>query len=314
MATIKIDGSAISNHWMLLTDKKGIIYNRIDIAPLFPEPNWYFNGGLDFHTSLHPVAHFNLPDGDYTINPLNDNSTVAFSVVNGLVDYDSSLTFLTGKGTDTLVLHGVTVTIDARYLIAKGLIFFGVLGYGAGDPAGNGDQQVIYTTCTLLPAKNYYFVVGSGLFGNFYFNVEINGTITMDSTYSSFMSIKTGNVLEIVGFPILIDGRLNGAEKLDLFGVYGLYDATFPDNHTPWSNTKTIMGNFVPTWEAHGYIALRAVGGASGVSSVGFRVSPDGTIVVSDANYLAVDTFNGIRRITVLKTLPDILKNEVALT
>jgi hypothetical protein len=305
MAIIKIDGSAISNHWMLLTSTAGTTYNRIDIPALYPEPNWYFNGGLDFTTSANPIAHFELPDDDYILNPQNDSSSIKFSVVNGVINYDSSLTCLTGIGTDTLGLKGFEVHIDARYLVAKGLIFWGVLGFGASDPAGNGDHQVIYTSCTLLPGKKYYFVVGSGLYGDFYFNVEMNGTITIDPVYNSFMSVKPNNVLEIVGFPILIDGRLNSNDNIDLFGVYGLWDANFEDNHTIWSTTKVVMGNFVPTWEAHGFIAMRAVGGGSGVSAEGFRIRPNGDIEVSNPAYLGVDTFNGIRRITILQPLLD---------
>jgi hypothetical protein len=307
MAIIKIDGRAVSNHWITLTDNAGNIYNRIN-PPSFaiPSPeydNSIFLSSKDFPTESIPM--FNLEDGEYFINPQNDSHAIAFTVSGSSVDYDSSLTFLSGIGTDTLTLSGYDVTIDARYLVAKGLAFSGVLGFGAGDPSGKGAHQVIYTTCTLLPGKNYFFTVAAGIHGDFNFNVENNGTITMRSEYAGFMSIKPGNVVEIVGFPILIDGRLNGETEIELFGVFGLFDAAFPDNHTPWSESKVIMGNFAPSIAAHRFIRLRSAGGLSGVSSEGFRINNDGTIEVSDTNFLKVDEFNGIRRITVLKALPN---------
>jgi hypothetical protein len=300
MAIIKIDGRSITNHWMLLQDTAGNTFERTDIAPSYPSPNWYFNGGLDFPTT-QPIPTFNLPDGTYIINP-QGGSNFTFTVSGGNVGYGADCAaFLSGAGTNTLVLKGFTVTFDARYLIGNGLVFWGVLGYGAGDPKGNGDKLVIHRTCTLLPGSNYYFVVGSGLYGDFFFNVEKDGKLTMDSKYALFMRIKTPNTLVIEGFPILIDGRKNGTAALAHFGVYSMWDADLPDNHSPWSTSKVIIGNFVPTWIAHGYFPLKS---PTDVSSEGFRVAINGTVSVSNPTYLKVDTFNGIRRVTVLKTLP----------
>jgi len=44
MTRIKIDGRAISNHWMLLQNDAGQIFARTDISGSYPSPNWYFNG------------------------------------------------------------------------------------------------------------------------------------------------------------------------------------------------------------------------------------------------------------------------------
>jgi hypothetical protein len=299
MAIIKIDGRAITNHWMLLQDTAGNTFERTDIAPSYPSPNWYFNGGLDF-PSTQPIPTFNLPDGTYLINP-QGGSNFTFTVSGGNVGYGSDCAgFLSGAGTNTLVLKGFTVTVDARYLIGNGLTFWGVLGFGPADPKGNGDKLVIHRTSTLLPGSNYYFVVGSGLYGDFYFSVEKDGKLKLDSKYALFMRFEK-RTLVIQGFPILIDGRLNGPAPLDIFGVYSLWDAALPDNHTPWSTSKVIIGNFVPTWEAHGYFPLKS---PTGVSSEGFRVAINGIVNVSNTNYLKVDTYNGIRRVTVLKALP----------
>ena len=301
MATIKIDGRAISNHWMLLQDSAGNVFERMDIPPSYPSPNWYFNGGLDFPTT-QPIPTFDLPDGTYNIRPIGDSNFV-FTVNLGLVDYATDCDgFLSGRGTNTLVLNGYNVTIDARYLVGNGLTFWGTLGFGAGDPKGNGDKLVIYRTCTLLPGSNYYFVVGSGLYGDFYFSVEKNGTLTVDRKYAKFMKAEANKTLTIKGFPLLIDGRLNGVEALDFFGVFGLWDAPLPDNHTPWSNSKVILGNFVPTLED---FSLRTEQGRSTVSTEGFRVTIDGKVIITNPAFLKVDKFNGIRRITVLQTLPD---------
>lgn len=304
MTRIKIDGRAISNHWMLLQDNAGQIFERVDIPDPTPHPDWYFNGGLDFDTT-QLVPTFDLPDGTYNINP-QGSSNFTFTVSQGKVDYGTDCEgFLQGRGTDTLVLKGFAVTIDARYLIGNGLIFWGVLGFGAGDPKGRGDQYVIHRTCTLLPGNNYYFVVASGMYGDFYFSVDKRGKLILDPKYASFMKVRAGNTLQITGFPLLIDATKNGPDPLGIFGVYGLWDAPLPDNHTPWTTAKVIMGNFVPTWESHGFFPLYTpANGIPKVSREGFRLSPNGTVVVSDPKLFKTDTFKGMRRITVLKTLP----------
>jgi mannan endo-1,4-beta-mannosidase len=304
MNVIKIDGRAVTNHWMLLQNTNGKIFERTDILPSYPSPNWYFNGGLDFpDTQLIPT--FELPDGDYQINPQGGNNFI-FQVYGGQIQYDADCDiFLEGRGTDTLVLKGYEITIDARYLIGNGLTFWGVLGFGPNDPKGKADKLLIHKKVCLLPGSNYYFVVASGMYGDFYFTVEKNGKITLDAKYASFMSIEANHTLVIKGFPILIDGRLNGSEPQEIFGIYQIYDTPLADNHTNWSYAKVVMGNFVPTWESHGYFPFNAPGGTSGVSKEGFLITADGTIVVSHPQALKVDTFNGIRRITILKTLTD---------
>lgn len=304
MTRIKINGCAISNHWLLLQNKAGQIFERVDIPPSYPSPNWYFNGGLDFDPA-QSIPVFELPDGEYNINPQN-GSNFSFTVQLGKVNYASDCAgFLQGAGTDTLTLKGFDVTIDARYLIGNGLTFWGVLGYGPGDSKGRGDKLVAHRICTLLPGNNYYFVVASGLYGDFYFSVDKKGKLSVEPKYAAFMEVCTGNILQIKGFPLLIDGTKNGSDPLGTFGVYNLWDTPLPDNHTPWTGTKVIMGNFVPTWESHGYFPLYTpVKGNSTVSKDGFRLSVNGTVIVSDPKLLKVDVFNGIQRITVLKPLP----------
>lgn len=305
MATIKINGRAITNHWMLLQNDEGDIFERIDIAPSYPSPNWYFNGGLDFPSDT-TIPTFELPDGVYHINP-QGGSNFTFSIESGLVNYPSDCEpFLSGRGTNKLILNGFDITIDARYLIGNGLVFNGVLGYGGGDPKGNGDQLVIYRTCTLLPGINYYFVAGSGLYADFKFTVEKDGSLTVDPIYNKFTKKIGTDTLIIEGFPIIIDARSNGSDPL-MFetGIYNIWDAPLDDNHRTFSTSKVIMGNFLPTLKPHGYYPLNAPNSASNVSDEGFRVDIDGTVEVSDLSYLEVDNFNGMSRVTVLSTLPE---------
>ena len=305
MALIKIDGRAISNHWMLLQDIGGSIFDRVDIPLSYPSPSWYFNGGLDF-PSTQPIPTFDLPDGTYQINP-QGSSNFTFDVVGGQVDYSGDCEgFLTGRGTDTLMLNGYTVTIDARYLMGFGMFFNGVFGFGPADPQGNGDKRVIYETCTLLPGNGYYFVIASAQYGDFNFDIGKDGRLNVDAKYAQFTEIEALNTLIVKGFPVLIDGRLNGTNGLGTFGIYGIWDAQLPDNHTLWSDSKVVVGNFFPILEGHGYMQLYAAAG--GVGKDGFRVDINGNLSVSDPSLLKIDTFNGMRRVTVLGDIPSMYK------
>jgi hypothetical protein len=303
MATIKIDGRFIDNHWIMLQDISGNIYQRTDIPATYPD--FYFNGGNDFGIT-QPIPTFDLTDGIYNLNPQN-GSNFSLEVVDGIISYGTDCdTFLDGRDTDTLILKGHCVTIDARYLVGNGLTFWGVLGYGASDPKGNGENYVINKTCQLLPGSNYYFVVASAQYGDFFFTINKDGSISIDAKYSLFTSLSSPNTILISGFPILIDATKNGTLPLSIFGVYGIWDnPPFTDNHTLWTMSKVIMGNFMPIWESHGFYAMVAYGGRSGVSKDGFRVSPDGTVEVSDSTLLTTDFYNGIRRVNVLRDLPD---------
>ena len=233
-------------------------------------------------------------------------SNFSFSVDDGVVNYDTDCSrFLEGHGTDTLVLKGYAVTIDARYLTGPGLIFWGVLGYGASDPKGNGDTHLLNRTCQLLPGADYYFVVASGMYGDFSFTLEKDGSIFIDNKFLLFSRLQNGNTIIIEGFPMIFDGVLNGANPTGLFGIYGLLDSPFADNHTPWSYSKVITGNFMPTLPGHGFFPMMAYGGKSGVSKEGFRVSVAGDVIVSDATYLNTDIYNGTRRVQILRDLED---------
>src|SRR5262249_45487466 len=64
-----------------------------------------------------------LPGGNTIADPTGSGEHVSFTIkTDGTVDYDTALEgILTGRGTNTLTVHGVAVTIDAHALSYRAL-------------------------------------------------------------------------------------------------------------------------------------------------------------------------------------------------
>ncbi len=245
--------------------------------------DWYVNGGAASPPPLPTV--FNLPDDTYTIVVQSANfSVVTFTVTEGIVNYDHSIdNIVNGRGTNTLVLMGVKITIDARYIIGKGVWLGNVC-----------DDFSATITGYFLPnvaAHKYSFIVGSGIVAAFEFNITIGGKVTFDTVrYNHYAQGNNTDTLTLWGYAVLIDGRSTSLFK-DANPVFAMVD-----NHNPSSATNVIVGNYLPLRNniGDGFYLLQI---DSAGHKKGFHINDSG--VITTHLPLGQDTLNGIRRVTV---------------
>ena len=254
MANIKIDGSRLIHKNLVLlgktanplqpatVTKDGITFANPwmnDFLPISTDlsngGDWYVNGGIENPPPIETV--FDLPDGTYTIIVQSANfSLVTFTVASGIINYEHSIdSIVSGRGTNTLVLIGVNITIDASYIIGRGVNLSSVW-----------DDFRTKITGNFLPnwtTHKYSFIVGSGLVADFQFNIDISGKVIFAPTYKGYVSGSGSNCLTLFGYPIIVDARRTTNST---FEVIGPWDDTMVDNHNPKSASKVVMGNFMP--------------------------------------------------------------------
>ncbi|MDT7041192.1 kelch repeat-containing protein [Candidatus Nitronereus thalassa] len=145
-----------------------------------------------FGTSL--VNRVNLiPDQDYTL-VISDAAAASLNFrvdVNGLVDFDPALDgFVSGRGTDTLVVSGFPLEIDIRQ---SGAASFTVFGGTNGEVAAE-----IQHSLQLIPGiYTYQPDVGT----DFNFEVVLEGTVDFDPLLDGFVSGRGTSVLLINADP-----------------------------------------------------------------------------------------------------------------
>jgi hypothetical protein len=114
----------------------------------------------------------------------------------GTIDYDPQNDgFLSGRGSDTLVVRGFPIALDMRPLshsLAPTL-------FGASTLTPDHVHQL-----TLVPAPLYGFISASGVVANFTFAVRVDGTIGVDSRFAGFTDV-TGRTLTVKGHRITLD-------------------------------------------------------------------------------------------------------------
>jgi hypothetical protein len=133
---------------------------------------------------------------------------VAFNVsTRGTVDYDPALEgIITGQGTSTLTLRGVSFTIDARQLT---LGWLGVDGYTF-DPSAVLDFR-------MLPgAHDFHNPRGARI----NLNVAPDGTLDYDPALDGFITGRGTRNLVLVGTEVTIDARVFGNVSLYLEGIF----------------------------------------------------------------------------------------------
>jgi hypothetical protein len=276
-ATVTRNGTVFANPWQ---------NNFLPIGTdLSNGADWYINGGVDSPPPLETL--FDLPDDAYTIIVQSANfSLVTFTVTNGIVDYDHSIdSIVSGRGTNNLVLIGVNITIDASYIIGRGV--------NLGSVWDDFRAKVIGNFLPNLTTHTYSFIVGSGLVADINFRIDISGKIIFDDIYKGYASGSRSNCLTLFGYPILIDARKTTSPS---FEVIGPWDDTMVDNHNPKSASKVVMGNFMPL---RGNITELLYGlkqDALG-HQTGFFLNNKGVITLSPG--FTKDRFNGMSRIIV---------------
>jgi hypothetical protein len=143
-----------------------------------------------------------LPTGTYSFQQASGYfADFQFEVTpTGTLNYDVKFdTFLNGRDTSTLKINGFAITLDSTAL-SHGL--YPII-------AGNSSFLMPNTvhTLVLVPASFYNFQPGSGFIANFFFGVDLNGNVVVDSKFSGFAEGTGTNRLTIRGYVIQFDGR-----------------------------------------------------------------------------------------------------------
>ncbi|MFF4567270.1 hypothetical protein [Streptomyces sp. NPDC001435] len=129
----------------------------------------------------------------------------------GLVEYgQENDLFLDGRGTRTLTLRGVGVTLDGRSLSHDLLL----LRTGLAPFSRNSIHDL-----ALMPAAGYGFHSVAGTAADFRFDVGVDGAIVVDARFDGFARVS-GRRLTIDGFPVSVDGSglSHGLVLLNVFG------------------------------------------------------------------------------------------------
>ncbi|MFI1035984.1 hypothetical protein [Streptomyces sp. NPDC020951] len=115
----------------------------------------------------------------------------------GTVDYSVECeNFLEGRGTDTLVVKGSKISVDATRLSHDI-----VLALGGIKLSRDGVHELI-----LLPSQGYSLFATAGVNADFRFGVTTDGALTVDPKYSGFAH-AAGRVLTIDGYLVTLDTR-----------------------------------------------------------------------------------------------------------
>jgi len=199
--TIHIDARTLSSTGFLIVGKTGL---------------------LDGTT----VQQLDLTPGAYSLQP-GSGSVMAcsFSVTaEGRIDFEGACSsFLTGRGTDTLVVRGHTIKLDARALSSTGFLVPNAFGLA--------DQMMPSTevrSLTLVPFNAYVFQVGSGAVGNFSWGIDQAGRITYDPAFDSFLSGRGTDTLVVRGHTIKLDARALSSTGFLVPNAFGLADQMMP--------------------------------------------------------------------------------------
>jgi hypothetical protein len=162
---------------------------------------------LDYSINFSTAAPFstNLAAGTHTLlygNGVGPVDTVTFSVDNsGAVDYDPSLNaVLSGRGSSSLVVNGVTVHIDAHALTMPDLSLNYAVNVATATPF----------TATLLPgAQSLLYNSGVGGAGPdiVAFSVDNSGAVDYDPSLNGMLSGRGSSNLVVNGVTVKIDAR-----------------------------------------------------------------------------------------------------------
>ncbi len=158
-----------------------------------------------------------LAPGAYEFCNVRCGGTVfTFTVENdGTVDFDVSLeAYISGRGTDTLVVNGFTVNIDATALTAATFGLQTVIGAALIVPSM---EATVVQPVTLVPASYSFCDVRCGA-ATFAFSVEDDGTVDFDVALDGFLSGRGTTTLVVDGFTVSIDATALSAPTFGLAG------------------------------------------------------------------------------------------------
>jgi hypothetical protein len=238
---------------------------------------------------------FNLKAGDYRFYVDSGHFTdVLFSITTtGTIQFPASFnTFLSLRGTNTLVLNGFQVTLDARYLLGAGVLLAGV---SQGEFAN--EDWIRHKTIRLLPAPNYLVAPGSGVQGGFSFKLDFNGKFDFNATQLPFLKGKGTNTLIFRGYPVLIDATaITNWDSLILLEVWYNASDVLGDS-VPFAYNKVLMGNLLPLRVGDAYMFQTHEGL---YTPYHFTIDLKGVFSVNNLAKLRLDKFNRLTRVTLI--------------
>lgn len=196
----------------------------------------------------------------------------------GLIDYEVAFdSFLSGRGSSTLIVEGFEIHFDARYL--SGPISLFVLPDAV---------RILNTSLRLLPASSYVLEQGSGSVAQWPLKIGLDGKVhydhALDIAQGGFLSGRGTAQLQLFGFPLLVDARPSGAASVVLN----------PTGNVTASTSDVTFASLLPTDNVALLLDNKRV--PFGLDFVGnFHVAP------SLAPIVRFDRFNGLQRMTVLR-------------
>jgi hypothetical protein len=233
------------------------------------------------------VQTFNLAPGQYNFQIGSGYyADFTFSVsTTGTVDYSTSFNnFLSGRGTNTLKINGLVVTLDARYLSGSGVLLVAPL---------TNDDWISYKTVRMVPASYYSVQQGSGEVANFSFKLGIDGNWSYSNAYDvsagGFLAGTGSSTLTFFGYPLLVDARAAGGTGVTIQPIWGM----------PFSTTSVEYACLLPAQS----FALQVRSGV--VSAASFSLSPTGVFAISPSatSLIALDAFDGLTRLRAIAAL-----------
>ncbi len=179
-----------------------------------------------------------------------------FSVtLDGTFDYDTrNDAFLSGRGSETLIVRGFPIAVDSTRLSHALLPVFGA--------AALTPDRINHLV--LLPAAGYSFISASGVSADFTFGVKVDGTVVVDPRFAGFAQ-ASGQTLTIKGYRITLDTRALSHALLPLLLDWA------GGNLSPGRHDLTI----VPGTSGYEFISASGI-----VADITLMVKADGTIVV----------------------------------
>ena len=157
-----------------------------------------------------------------------NHTTVIFTVGNdGTIGFEPALDgFVSGRGTDTLVVTGYEFHADATALSPQ--------PNNVRPLSGQDHTGTRMHTMTGVPGL-YLFIGGYGNWTTFKFTVENDGTIDFDPTLDEFVSGRATDTLVVTGYSLTVDVR-GLAPGVSHFGLQSIDQVGHP-NSAPFTHT-----------------------------------------------------------------------------
>lgn len=197
-STIQIDCRLLIHEWLVLantTDGVGLL--SINAPQDKPDSGGWFY--------CHDrIAQFVVEDGTYFIAVQSGTNTIIeFSVKEGKISYNSKLEgVVTGAHTNTLVLNGLDLTIDATAV--RNMLIYLPAVYGM-DGIDTNRASRPKETGRFLPTSHdgtdgwdYGFVIDSGVAASFTFKFCIDGKARFDSRFDPVVNGNGTDTLQIL--------------------------------------------------------------------------------------------------------------------